>query len=49
MPNEKMNEAIDYYVVSVDKVEELTNVDFYSILPDEIENSIEIKSDYSLW
>ena len=49
MPNEKMDESIDYYVVSVDKVEELTNIDFYSILPDEIENRLEMKSEYSHW
>ena len=49
MPNEKMNESIDYYVVSVDKVEALTNIDFFSILPDEIENRLEKNSDYSLW
>ena len=40
MPNKKLN-SIEKYAVSVDKIEALTGIDFYSDLVDELENKLE--------
>jgi endonuclease G len=40
-PNEAGNNALEHYVRSVDEVEELTNIDFFPALEDELENRIE--------
>lgn len=40
---------ISLYVRSVDKIEEMTGMDFFSELPDEIENTIESAYDLSFW
>ena len=37
------------YAVPVDQVEALTHIDFYSLLPDNIEDSVEAKLDLDLW
>ena len=39
--NKAGNKPLDTYAKSVDEVEKLTGLDFFSILPDEIENEIE--------
>lgn len=49
MPNQNVNEALYKYVVSIDKIEQLTGIDFFPNLPDSIENSLESKSDYKGW
>lgn len=41
--------SIQKYVVSVDQVEEMTGLDFFSDLPDNLEEQIESHSDASLW
>lgn len=41
LPNRKCEGVISDYAVSVDEVEQRTGLDFYSLLPDEIENSVE--------
>lgn len=49
MPNEKCaNEVVDY-AVPVDSIEGLTNIDFFSIIPNEIENKIEAENNSILW
>lgn len=37
------------YLVSVDEIEELTNLDFFTALPDSIENDVESKRASALW
>ena len=47
--NEQAGEPLSSYVVTVDSIESLTNMDFFAPLPDEIENRIEADANYSLW
>ena len=47
--NEQAVEPLSSYVVTVDSIESLTNMDFFAPLPDEIENKIEADANYSLW
>jgi endonuclease G len=49
LPNEKGTRPLQSYVVSVDKVEELTGIDFFPELADDIENRLESSSNASLW
>ncbi len=49
LPNEKGQRTLREYVVSVDKVEELTNIDFFPQLTDEIEERLESKINLSDW
>ena len=46
--NEQAVEPLSSYVVTVDSIESLTNMDFFAPLPDEIENKIEANANYSL-
>ena len=39
--NKAHHQAISKYMVSVDSVESVTGMDFFSRLPDEVENRIE--------
>lgn len=48
-PNEDAKHDLNYYVVTVDEVEEITGLDFFSSLDDEVENDVESKSDLSMW
>lgn len=42
MPHEEKNrQSLSHYVVSVDSLEQLTQIDFFSQLPDDLENSLE--------
>ncbi|MDL2262738.1 DNA/RNA non-specific endonuclease [Bacteroidales bacterium OttesenSCG-928-I21] len=41
LPNNKINEILESWLVSIDLVEALTGIDFFSQLDDEIENRIE--------
>jgi len=41
LANASSSETLDHFVVSVDQVEELTGIDFFPELPDDIENSLE--------
>lgn len=49
MPNEKSNADLQMFVVSVDSVERLTQLDFFPILPDSIENVLESSVDINDW
>jgi len=46
MPNSKNEYPIEYYAVSIDSIEKLTNIDFFYNLNDSIENLIESQSNY---
>ena len=49
IPNQKCEEDFWHYAVSVDEVEGLTNLDFYSLLDDDIENSAEASYSADKW
>jgi|TARA_B110000208_G_scaffold118918_1_gene145459 endonuclease G len=49
MPNEKSTEKLSNYVYSVDYLEDLTGIDFFPELPDNIEEDIEKKSILNQW
>ncbi|KAB4422432.1 DNA/RNA non-specific endonuclease, partial [Bacteroides thetaiotaomicron] len=42
-------EPLSTYAVSIDSIEQLTHMDFFSPLPDEIENAVEANADYYQW
>lgn len=47
--NEQSVDPLSAYVVTVDSIERLTNMDFFSLLPDELENMIEAEANYFQW
>jgi endonuclease G len=52
LPNqgaEESSEALKQFVVSVDEVEKQTGLDFWPMLPDEMEKSLEAKSNVNAW
>ncbi len=49
LPNEKGAHSIDYYAVTVDEVEELTGLDFFYSLPDDVEDLLESSLDKGKW
>ena len=48
-PNKGTHHDMSYYVRSVDEVEKMTGLDFFSPLPDNIEHRVESKSDLAEW
>lgn len=48
-PNDKCPGNMRNYAVSVDKVEELTGFDFFSVVPDNIETKMESKCEFNAW
>ncbi|NQY06105.1 MAG: DNA/RNA non-specific endonuclease, partial [Flavobacteriaceae bacterium] len=49
MPHENSEKALFKFVVSVDKIEKLTGIDFFPNLEDTKEDQIEASSDYKDW
>jgi endonuclease G, mitochondrial len=49
MPNEKCDEDVEFYAVSVDSVETVTGIDFFSGVVDEMEVEMEAEVDFSSW
>ncbi len=49
VPNKKTSKPIYDYVVTVDKIESLTGIDFFPKLDDKIENSLEKEVNISSW
>lgn len=49
VPNEPSEKPLYSFVVSVDRIEELTGIDFFPKLDDKLENSLEKNTDYSAW
>ena len=49
LPAENSSEPLSYFAVTVDKVEEVTGIDFFPALPDDIEDVVEAECDSSLW
>lgn len=49
LPNEKCDGNLYSYAVTVDEIETLTGLDFFPMLEDDIESSLESCFDYSAW
>ncbi len=49
MPHKDSSKPLYEFVVSVDDIENLTGIDFFSELEDTVENRIEASSDYKNW
>lgn len=49
MKNEKSSSALSSFVVPIDRIENLTNIDFFPTLPDELENQLESNTFTSDW
>lgn len=49
MPNKPATGKISAFTTSVDRVEELTGLDFFSALPDDVENQIESVCNWDDW
>jgi len=49
MPHEESDAPIYEFVTTIDIIESLTNIDFFPILPDVLENQLESSSDYKNW
>ncbi len=49
LPNIKNKKSISDYAMTIDKIEQITGINFFNNLPDDIENSIESEYDYNLW
>lgn len=49
LPNQKSSEALTYFIVSVDSIEQLTGIDFYADLNDSLENAFESRSEPDQW
>ncbi len=49
MPNKSINYPISSFAISIDKVEEETGLDFFTNLPDDIENELEAMTEFKSW
>ncbi len=49
LPNTKGSYPLSQYAVTVDEVEKITDIDFFYILSDDIEEMLESELDLSLW
>lgn len=47
--NEGSHEPLENFVVSIDKIEAETGIDFFPKLPDELEKQLEASNNYSKW
>ena len=49
LPNKKGIYPLSQYSVTVNEVERITNIDFFYILNDDVEDMLELELDFSLW
>lgn len=50
MPQDPQDiESLDIFLVTVDDLEQVTGLDFFSELPDELENKVEVESTVHVW
>jgi endonuclease G len=49
LPNEGSKKELSEFAVSIDSVEKLTGINFFSSLPDAIENNLEAQHDVTKW
>ncbi|MFW6219811.1 MAG: DNA/RNA non-specific endonuclease [bacterium] len=43
LPHKKIENSLENYIITIDSLEEITNIDFFPAIPDEIENNLESK------
>ncbi|MCF6279926.1 MAG: DNA/RNA non-specific endonuclease [Flavobacteriaceae bacterium] len=48
-PHKESKKSLQNFVTSIDKIEELTNIDFFSSLSDDLENKLESSTKISNW
>jgi endonuclease G len=48
-PAQESKKSLQKFVTTIDRIEQLTNIDFFPNLPNEIENKLESSSSYSNW
>lgn len=49
VPNQTSRRRVKSFVVTVDEVEKVTGYDFFSRLPDDVENALESAADFDAW
>ena len=49
MPNKKCEKNIRDYAVTIDKIEEITGLDFFNKLADHVEDDLEAQNDFAKW
>lgn len=49
LPNTLIDKPIENYAVSIDEIEKVTGINFFEVLPDDIENKIEAENDPVWW
>lgn len=49
VPHKDSNKPLYDFVVSIDKIEALTGIDFFPALPDDLENKLEESTNYKKW
>lgn len=49
MPNKESKKSLKNFVVPIDKIEEMTNIDFFPELPDDLEKELESSTKTSNW
>ncbi len=49
IPHQESKQPLYKFVVSIDKIESLTSIDFFPALPDDVENKLETSSNYKNW
>ena len=47
--NKAGNKKLNTYIRSIDEIEELTGIDFFSLLPDNVEETIESQTNIYDW
>ena len=49
LPNKKGEQSLDYYVCSTDYLEQITNIDFFPVLEDNLEEKLESEIHKEFW
>ena len=49
LPNENSSKNLSYYAMSVDKAEKITGLDFFPLIPDDLEKSLESQYRFEDW
>ena len=49
VPHQESKQPLYKFVVSIDEIEQLTTLDFFPALPDDLENKLEASSNYKNW
>lgn len=49
LPNRKSDKKLDFYITYIDFIEEITGIDFFPEIPDEVENKLESNIEAHKW